>query len=141
MSAVFLKVLNMSITGSWLILAVILVRQLLKKAPKWAACLLWALVALRLICPFSFESGFSLIPSVETIPSDIAIMHEPAINAGITIIDDAVNPIITESLKPDPANSANPLQIMIPIAVFIQTCAGMMVEILSGFCFIVHMNS
>ena len=57
MSAVFLKLLNLSITASWLILAVILVRFLLKKAPKWISCVLWALVAVRLVCPFSLESA------------------------------------------------------------------------------------
>jgi hypothetical protein len=56
MSAVFLKILNMSITASWLILAVALARALLKKAPKWIVCLLWALVAIRLVCPFIIES-------------------------------------------------------------------------------------
>ena len=69
---VFLKIVNMSITASWLILAVILARLLLKRAPKWIACLLWALVAARLVCPFTLESAFSLIPSREPIPANIA---------------------------------------------------------------------
>ena len=86
MSTVFIKLLNMSITASWMILAVILARLLLKKAPKWITCLLWGLVAVRLICPFSFESIFSLIPSSQTIPSNIALQQEPAINSGITIV-------------------------------------------------------
>ena len=72
MSAVFLKVLNMSITASWLIIAVVLARVMLKKAPRWLSCLLWGLVAIRLLYPFSFESSLSLIPSSETIPRDIA---------------------------------------------------------------------
>ena len=63
MSAVFLKILNMSITASWLILVVIAARKLLKAAPKWIACLLWGMVAVRLVCPVSFESIFSLIPN------------------------------------------------------------------------------
>ena len=67
MSTVFIKLLNMSITASWMILAVILARLLLKKVPKWITCLLWGLGAVRLICPFSFESIFSLIPSSQTI--------------------------------------------------------------------------
>ena len=119
MSAVFLKILNMSITASWLILAVILARLLLKKAPKWVACLLWGLVAVRLICPFSLESVFSLIPSRETIPANIAEQHEPAITSGIAIVNEAVNPVITESFTPAPTNSANPLQIVIPVAAII----------------------
>ncbi|MBO7402655.1 MAG: peptidase M56, partial [Lachnospiraceae bacterium] len=68
MGTIFLKILNMTITASWLILAVILVRLLLKKAPKWVICLLWALVAVRLVCPVSFESALSLVPSAETMP-------------------------------------------------------------------------
>ena len=119
MSEVFLKILNMGITASWLILAVFLTRQLLKKAPKWVPCLLWGLVAIRLICPFSFESVISLIPSSETIPLNIAEQHEPAITSGITIIDEAVNPVVAESFTPAPTDSANPLQIIIPVAAII----------------------
>jgi len=119
MSSVFLKILNMSITASWLILAVVLTRLVLKKAPKWIACLLWGLVAIRLICPFSFESVLSLIPSSETIPANIALQQEPAINSGITIINEAVNPAIEESFTPAPGTSVNPLQIVIPAAAII----------------------
>ena len=67
MIAIFVKLLNMSITAGWLILAVIILRFLLKKAPRWICCFLWMLVAIRLICPFSPESVFSVIPSSETI--------------------------------------------------------------------------
>ena len=116
MSSIFLKLLNMSITASWLILAVILARLLLKKAPKWIPCILWGLVAVRLICPFSLESVFSLIPSSETIPSNIALQNEPHINSGITVINEAVNSVITESFAPALDTSVNPLQVIIPIA-------------------------
>ena len=63
MEAVFLKILNMSITAGWSVLAVILARLLLKKAPKWITVLMWGLAGIRLVCPFSLESVFSLIPS------------------------------------------------------------------------------
>ncbi len=119
MSAVFLKILNMSITASWLILAVVLVRLLLKKAPKWIPCLLWGLVAIRLICPFSFGSIFSLIPSSETIPTNITVQQEPAINSGITAVNDIINPVIAESFTPVPTDSVNPLQIIIPVAAIV----------------------
>lgn len=115
MDAVFLKILNMSITASWLILAVIFARSLLNKAPRWIICLLWGLVAIRLVCPFSFESVFSLIPSSETIPADIAMQHSPAIDSGITIVNETINPMIAESFTPAVTDSANPLQIYIPI--------------------------
>ena len=66
MSDIFLKILNMSIAASWLILAVMLFRFILKKVPKWITVLLWGIVAFRLVVPFSFESALSLIPSAET---------------------------------------------------------------------------
>ena len=71
MAAIFLKLFNMSIAAGWLILAVLVLRLLLKKAPKWVSCLLWAIVAVRLVSPFSLESGWSLIPSAETIVSNV----------------------------------------------------------------------
>lgn len=67
MGSIFLRVLNMSITASWLMAAVILLRFLLKKAPRWISCMLWAFVAIRLVCPFSMESALSLIPSSEPV--------------------------------------------------------------------------
>ena len=135
MSAAFLKLLNLSITASWLILAVILVRFLLKKAPKWISCVLWALVAIRLICPFSLESALSLIPSSETIPSNIEMMQKPAIDSGITAINEAVNPAISHSFAPDPMTSANPLQIVIPVLsiVWIAGMAAMLLYALISY--------
>ena len=115
MSVIFLKILNMSITAGWLILAVVLARFVLKKAPRWIMCLLWALVAIRLICPFSLESALSLIPSSETIPSNIEMQARPAIDSGITVVNEMVNPLIAQSFTSDPTNSANPLQILIPV--------------------------
>lgn len=56
MEAIFLKILNMSITASWLVLAIVILRLILKKAPKAISVFMWALVGVRLICPFSFES-------------------------------------------------------------------------------------
>ena len=115
MSEFFLNVVNMSISASWLVLAVLLLRFLLKKAPKWITVLLWGIVAIRLICPFSIESMLSLIPSAETISPEIMVDRNPEINSGVPIINNVVNPIISESFTPDPLTSANPLQILIPI--------------------------
>jgi len=67
MSAFFLKIVNMSISASWLVLAVLLLRLILKRSPKWISVLLWGLVAVRLLLPVSFESVLSLIPSTEVI--------------------------------------------------------------------------
>ena len=111
MEAVFLKLVNMSITASWLVLAIIVVRLIFKKAPKWILCLLWGLVAFRLICPFSIESAMSLIPSAEPLPQEIIYTAEPQIHSGITVIDNAVNPVLESSMTPAELTSANPTQI------------------------------
>jgi len=109
MSEVFLKVLNMSIAASWLILAVVVLRLALKRAPKWIAVALWGIVALRLAVPFSFESALSLIPSAETF-SPYNIQYEtPAIHSGIPAVNHAVNPILGEAFAPNPGGSVNPL--------------------------------
>ncbi|MBP5183855.1 MAG: hypothetical protein J6113_01965, partial [Lachnospiraceae bacterium] len=110
MATIFLKILNMTITASWLILAVILVRLLLKKAPKWVICLLWALVAVRLVCPVSFESALSLVPSAETVPADIRTSKEPEIRTGIDALNFTVNPVIREHLSPLDTESLAPAQ-------------------------------
>ena len=91
MSDLFINLLNMSITASWLVLAVVLLRFLLKKAPKWINAVLWAFVGFRLICPFSFESIFSLVPSTETIPQNIVSGPSFDVNTGINIVDNQVN--------------------------------------------------
>ncbi len=115
MADIFLKIVNMSISATWIVLAVLLLRLILKRAPKWIAVLLWGIVAVRLICPFSIESVLSLIPSAETISPGIMMDRTPEINTGISIINNTVNPIISSSFSPNPAASANPLQILIPI--------------------------
>lgn len=116
LSEVFLKIVNMSISASWLVLTVLLLRLVLKKAPKWVSVLLWGFVAVRLICPFSIESVLSLIPSAETVSPDIMMDWTPEISTGIGSVDTVINPIITQTFAPNPATSANPLQILIPVA-------------------------
>ena len=91
MTAVFLKVVNMSAAASWLIGAVLLLRLCLKKSPRWAVCLLWAAAAVRLVCPFSFESSLSLVPSAEVIPQTIITENSFDIQTGIEAIDVPVN--------------------------------------------------
>ena len=111
MESVFLKIANMSINATWLIAAVVLLRFLLSKAPKQLRCVLWGLVALRLILPFSIESIFSLLPSPQTLPDNILYTAAPVIDSGIPIVDEAVNPILSASMSPQPMASANPTQI------------------------------
>lgn len=116
MDAVFLKLLNMSITASWLILAVIVLRVLLKKAPKSIRGFLWALVGIRLVLPFSWESVLSLIPSAQTVGSDILYAEVPAIHSGISALNQAVNPVLSESLAPTAGASVNPMQVVAGVA-------------------------
>lgn len=114
MSDLFLRILNLSITASWLILAVVIIRPLMKKAPKWINCALWGLVALRLVCPVSLACPISLIPNSETIPKNIAMDRTPQIDTGVQAVNALINPIIERNFTPDPIASANPLQILIP---------------------------
>ena len=114
MSEIFLKIINMSISASYIVLAVLLLRLLLKKAPKWITVVLWGIVAVRLVCPFSIESVLSLIPSSEVVSPDIMMDRTPEINTGIPIINQVINPVISGSFTPDPGTSANPLQLWIP---------------------------
>ncbi len=114
MTSFFLTIVNMSISASWIVLAVLFLRLILKKAPKWIMVLLWGIVAIRLICPISIESVMSLIPSAETVSPEILLDQTPEIHSGVTMINSVVNPVIAHSFTPDPATSANPLQIWIP---------------------------
>lgn len=90
MADIFLKIVNMSISACWIVLAIILLRILLKKAPKWINCVLWGIAGLRLVMPFSFESIFSLIPSAETI-TKVPDSPRPHIDSGVSVIDNQVN--------------------------------------------------
>lgn len=120
MSQIFLNLVNISITASWLVLAVIILRFLFKKAPKSIICVLWGLVAVRLIFPFSIESPLSLVPSGETIPLDIEYSKTPTIDTGITSLNTAVNPIIQENFTPsDELTSMNPIQLPIHIGAYL----------------------
>ena len=105
----------MSISATWLVFAVLLLRLILKKAPRWTSVLLWGIVGLRLVLPVSIESILSLIPSSEVISPDIMLSHKPQITTGISALNSAINPVIQQSFTPDPSASANPLQIWIPV--------------------------
>lgn len=111
MEAVFLKLVNQSIAAGWLVLAVVVLRLVLRRAPRWSFCLLWGLVALRLLWPFSVESALSLVPSARTLPPEILSTAAPQISSGIPALNSAVNPALAASLAPAPGASANPTQI------------------------------
>lgn len=117
MAAVFLKLLNLSISASWLVLALLALRLVSKRSPKWMNVLLWGIVALRLVLPFSIESALSLIPSAETV-SPVAVQSAPAptITSGVSVIDNAVNPSLSEHFAAVPTASVNPLYVWTEIA-------------------------
>ena len=115
MSQVWIKVVNLSIQASWLVLVIILFRLAAAKAPKWSRVLLWGLVGIRLVCPVTLESMLSLVPSAETISPDIMTQTDPSVEIGIPAVNNTVNPLINYSFSPNPGDSANPLQILIPL--------------------------
>ncbi|MBR6259666.1 MAG: hypothetical protein IKR21_05580 [Oscillospiraceae bacterium] len=135
MSELFIKILNLSITASWLIAAVLLLRLIFRKAPRWIFCALWGLAGLRLVCPVSIESALSLIPSRETIPANIAVSPSPGISSGIPALNQTVNPVISETFAPEAASSASPLQTLLPIlaAVWIAGAAVMLIYALVSY--------
>ena len=110
MSEIFLKLVNMSITASWLVLAVVILRLVFKKAPKFIHCIMWVLVGIRLVFPFSIESVLSLIPSANTFPveniysSDQNIANNSyyhGVDSGVGFIDNALNPITYDASSPE----------------------------------------
>ncbi len=135
METVFLKLFNMSMAAGWLIIAVIVLRLVFKKAPKWLSCILWAMVAVRLVCPFSLESSFSLVPSAETIspaavqyggnpgtvqytgnPGMAQYIALPEFESGVPYSNHTLNAVINESFAPAPGDSVNPLYVLMYIA-------------------------
>lgn len=112
MEAFFLKIVNLSITASYLVLALVILRPWLRKLPRWLNAALWAMVALRLALPWSLESGLSLIPSTRPLPQDFVYAAQPQIQSGIAAVDSVVNPILSQSMAPNPVASANPSQIL-----------------------------
>ena len=115
MTDVFLDVFNASVAASWVVLAVIAARLLLKKAPRWMVCALWALVAVRLLWPGFPEASFSLIPSSQIISPQSLFDAAPEIDSGVAILDNAINPVYTESLRPALGASVNPLQVWLAV--------------------------
>ncbi len=114
----FIDIFNLSVSASWLVLAIIIFRFLFKKAPRWLNCALWAVVGIRLVFPFSIESVLSLVPSAQTVPPEIVYEQEPYISSGVSVLNSVVNPVVGVVFAPDPAASINPIQ----IALFIASC-------------------
>lgn len=127
MGDIFLKLLNMSITASWLIVAVLGIRLLFRKIPKWVTCLLWGIVAIRLILPFSIESQFSLLPSAEPIKSSTIVEGDvvpfvPSIDSNLGIVESTVNPVLAETFAYQETESVAPLQVFTGIVGSVWLC-------------------
>ena len=135
MTGIFTSVLNMSITASYVALAVIAIRMLLKKVPKAFSYALWLAVLIRLVCPFSFNSAFSLLSflkpnaqvntgAMEYVPYNIGLMQDPAVDVEIGGINQAVKSSLTSAML---AVSVNPMQIIMEffriICVFSAYCS------------------
>ncbi|MBE6641628.1 MAG: M56 family metallopeptidase [Ruminococcaceae bacterium] len=115
MSELFLRIVNMSVAAGWTVIAVLILRPLFLRARKQFLPILWALPALRLLLPFSITTEISLNPGINTLPEGILLSPVPQINTGFAALNEAVNPVISTSLAPNPGDSANPLQIITPI--------------------------
>ena len=116
MSELFLSIFNTAMTAGWLVLAVLVARLLLKNAPGWAKCALWAIVGLRLIWPFELESILSLVPSAQTLPPAELYDYTPEIHTGIYVVNATINPVFTEAFLSGPMNSVNPLQVVVMVS-------------------------
>jgi len=138
MSQIFLRILNMSISAGYALLAVLLLRVLLKKAPKWITMALWGIVAIRLVCPFSIQSAWSLIPSAETLSPSIMTDPTPSVHTGISVLNSTLNPMVSEAFTPTVGASANPLQIYIPIlaAIWLIGAIALLVYALLSYLYI-----
>lgn len=126
MENVFLTVFNMSLTAGYIFLVVLLVRLLLKRAPRRYSYYLWGVMLFRLVCPFSFGSVLSLLPSARpVVPADIAYQAQPQIHTGIHVLDNAVNASLPAAT---PAVSTNPMQVVLAIAavIWVVGVAGML---------------
>ncbi|MBQ8831545.1 MAG: PASTA domain-containing protein [Oscillospiraceae bacterium] len=139
MTDIFYDLLNMSLKASYVILAVILVRFLLKKAPKKYSYALWAAAAFRLVCPVSFKSVISLFAlqaarnnttyvDLTQVVSPAVNTIQPRANVGIPVVDTAINNSLP---APTPQYSANPMQIIMYIAMMVWL-AGIAVLLLYG---------
>lgn len=111
MTEIFIEVLNCTLAAAIAGLAVLLLRILLRRAPKKFSYLLWAVVLFRALCPFSPESALSLMPvQSRPISQDIVYQQSPHIDTGVPAVDDAAGAVL-QYAAPQAASSANPLQV------------------------------
>ena len=133
MSVVFIEILNMSLSAGCVALTVMLIRLIIRKAPKKYSYALWTVVFFRLVCPFTIQLPVSAVPiQPQTIPHDIVYSETPFIQSGLPIIDSAINDVIGRTLLPvNGANSINPIQIILEIGAYLWL-AGVLAFMLYG---------
>jgi len=135
METLFLSFFNRAMAAGWLVLAVLVLRLVFKKAPKWVFCLLWLLVGVRLAVPLEIESVLSLLPSAEVISPSTLYSTEPTLTTGVQAINRVVNPVVSAALAPNPGDSVNPLQVITILAgwVWVIGVAVMLLYCLASF--------
>lgn len=115
MCELFLHAVNRGAAAGWLVLAALVLRPLLGRAPGWIRTALWGLVGLRLVLPVTVESGLSLLPSAEVVSPAVLTDPSPSVHTGIPAVNSAVNPLLGQIFAPQPGDSANPLQVWVPV--------------------------
>ena len=116
---IFLKILNMSFTGSVIVVMILLVRLLYHRMPKKYLCILWCMVLIRLLCPFTFPELSIGKPVQEPIPSNIMEISEPYIASDIEVLDNTVNRVLQENFTPQVGASVNPMQIVMTLGTYL----------------------
>lgn len=119
MDSLFIDIMNNAIVASWLIVAIIILRLVLKKVPKWIHCLLWGLVAIKLLIPVNIESPFGILPSTKPISHDITVAEVPAVDTVATGIDGNINFVLAENLSGD----NNALATVAPMKAFVSVAS------------------
>lgn len=115
MNQIFLELLNNAVVSSVLIIVVLLIRICIKKAPKWITCVLWGMVAIKLVLPFRIESVLSLIPSSKLVPVEMEYQSAPQVTTGVTAMNDVVNPVLASDFASNGVASVSPMQMVISV--------------------------
>ena len=119
MSGLFLKLLNMSISASVLIVVVVLARCLLRRSPKWIHCILWMLVGIRLLCPFQLETTFSLAPNAQVVSIEAGAVTSQVL-AEMPALDNTANRYLAKYYfegitVPEQETAQNPMNLIASI--------------------------
>ncbi len=113
MEGIFRVLLNMSYTGALVLLAVLPLRFLLRRSPRYLLSALWLLPLFRLLCPVSIQSDLALLPGTEPLPREFLTAQAPEIHTGIPTLNSTINPAISGSLTASPYASVNPAQVLL----------------------------